>query len=118
MRLKHIGFSLLLVLGMANTFAGPAGYRGESFNAVRTYQMQGFTFDRGERRPMPQSDRETGRRDNRDQALPDSSGYGAQGEAAPPPDNMRKQGRLSPEERRALRRQIDEAGNDIYRPKR
>jgi len=29
-----------------------------------------------------------------------------------------RQGRLSPEERQALRRQIDEAGHDIYRPRR
>lgn len=30
----------------------------------------------------------------------------------------RRQGRLSPEERQALRRQIDEAGHDIYRTRR
>ena len=29
-----------------------------------------------------------------------------------------RQGRLSPEERQALRRQIDEAGHDIYRTRR
>jgi hypothetical protein len=29
-----------------------------------------------------------------------------------------RQGRLSPEERQALRRQIDEAGHDIYRSRR
>lgn len=30
----------------------------------------------------------------------------------------RQAGRLSPDERRALRRQIDEAGRDIYAPRR
>jgi hypothetical protein len=40
---------------------------------------------------------------------------------APPPDQAdgnRRQGRMSPEERRALRRQINEAGHDIYAPRR
>ena len=42
-------------------------------------------------------------------------------QAAPPeeklqahPEPGKKSGRMSPEERRALRRQIDEAGHDIY----
>lgn len=46
-------------------------------------------------------------------------------EVPPPPapqgDNRsepRKQGKMTPEERRALRRQINEAGQDIYVPKR
>jgi len=33
-------------------------------------------------------------------------------------DNNQRHGKLSPDERRELRRQIDEAGQDIYRPKR
>lgn len=47
------------------------------------------------------------------------AGYGdpgAEGEASP--DNARKGGRLSAEERRALRKQINDAGLDLYVPKR
>jgi hypothetical protein len=33
-------------------------------------------------------------------------------------DSSRRHGRLSPEERRDLRRQINEAGRDIYSPRR
>jgi hypothetical protein len=35
-----------------------------------------------------------------------------------PPDEGRRGGRMSPEERRELRRQIDEAGRNIYAPGR
>jgi hypothetical protein len=37
---------------------------------------------------------------------------------APPTDRSGKPGRLSPDERRALRQQINDAGRDIYRPGR
>ncbi|WP_034297486.1 hypothetical protein [Herbaspirillum sp. RV1423] len=42
------------------------------------------------------------------------------GRQGPPPDQEANQrrGKLSPDERRELRRQIDEAGQDIYRVKR
>jgi hypothetical protein len=33
-------------------------------------------------------------------------------------DQSRRSSRMSPDERRALRQQIDEAGRDIYRPRR
>ena len=33
-------------------------------------------------------------------------------------DSAQRRGRMSPDERRELRRQIDEAGQDIYRSKR
>ena len=33
-------------------------------------------------------------------------------------EDLRKKGRMSPEDRRALRRQINEAGQDIYTDKR
>lgn len=51
--------------------------------------------------------------------LPDGSGFAMQGEgSAAASDYSGRQGKLSPEERRALRRQIDEAGHDIYSPQR
>lgn len=52
-------------------------------------------------------------------AFPDGSGYGTQSDnSSASADNFRRSGRLTPEERRALRRQIDEVGHDIYAPKR
>lgn len=116
MRLGQFGISLVYLLGAANAFAGPWQSRGEGREAVRTFQVQNIAMDR-EPRPMPapnqqQVDRSRGRL----LGLPGSA-YGA------PPDNQtngsqdngRRPGRLSPEERRALRRQIDEAGHDIYK---
>lgn len=38
--------------------------------------------------------------------------------SAAPRDDQRSRGRLSPEERKQLRRDIDEAGRDIYRDRR
>ena len=50
----------------------------------------------------------------RELAVPQAPGYR-------PPDpgdsRMGRPGRLSPEERRALRQQIDEAGRNVYRPR-
>jgi hypothetical protein len=46
---------------------------------------------------------------------PDAGRQAAAGSGA---DNGQKHGKMSPEERRALRRQINEAGQDIYLPRR
>ncbi|HJV76420.1 MAG TPA: hypothetical protein VJ654_19530 [Noviherbaspirillum sp.] len=119
MRFIKNGIFFVVILGVANTFAGPVGYRSDGLNAIRTYQMQGFVFERGEQRSMPQAEREIDRhRNSRGAGRQDSSGYGSQDEAGSSADNGQKQGKLSPEARRALRRQIDEAGQDIYKPKR
>jgi hypothetical protein len=50
----------------------------------------------------------------------DSSGSGQNGDnsSQSSTDASKRQGKMSPEERRALRRQIDEAGHDIYKAKR
>jgi hypothetical protein len=51
--------------------------------------------------------------------LPDTSGYGGQMEGSSnASDYPRRQGRMTAEERRALRRQIDEVGHDLYAPRR
>jgi len=48
-----------------------------------------------------------------------ANGFGNGGGHPPPePDANQRRGKLSPDERRELRRQIDEAGQDIYRVKR
>jgi hypothetical protein len=64
-------------------------------------------------RPPPQE------RDQRD----DQRGYDDPRRAAPPQDKRdqqhesRRSGRMTPDERRDLRRQINEAGMDLYPPK-
>lgn len=116
MRLTLIGSSLLLVLSAANAFAEPGGQRRD---AVRAYQAQHITLERNERRneqpvqPQPDLPRSRGF------GLPDTSGYGAlENWSNPSFDGPSKQGRLTPEARRALRRQIGEVGHDIYTPER
>lgn len=116
MRPIFIGISFLLILGSAASSAQPGGYRRDGMNAVRAYQMQGFAFERsGPQRDERQAEAEHERRRSREA---DSSGYGAQGDGRAESDQTRKHGKLSPEERRALRRQIDEAGQDLYTRKR
>ena len=83
-------FLLLSSIGMASVFAEPAQDRGE--NRGRT--------ERG----VNPADQERNARNTQD-------GKNTQDEAA------RKPPRLSPEERKALRQQINEAGHDIYHPK-
>jgi len=49
-----------------------------------------------------------------------AGGFGSGSRPGPPPDQDagQRRGKLSADERRELRRQIDEAGQDIYRAKR
>lgn len=113
MRLTHFGFFLLLVSGTANVFAGPGGFgraeRGFLQNAVLERSLQGVEQP-GQRQPEPRGGRQV--------VLPETSGYTAQGDSgSSSQDNARRQGRMSPEDRRTLRRQIDEVGHDIYAPK-
>jgi hypothetical protein len=112
-----IGFLFLLTLSSANVYAEPAGrWREEQRVAGNDYQLQGVAFDRGREGEQP---RQIPPRRPRVFDLPDTSGYGAQDDNGQGvPDNYRKQGKLSSEEKRALRRQIDEVGHDLYLPKR
>lgn len=118
MRLGQICVSLLLILGSANVFAEPGQNRHGGRDPVRAFQVQNVTLDRDQRGAPPaaqQAERSRGR-------LLGLPGSGDSGQNDNPSnssaDNERRQGRLSPEERRALRRQIDEVGHDIYSPKR
>ena len=83
-------FLLLSPIGMATVFADPAPDRGE-------YR------GRSERGGNP-ADQERNAR-------------GSQEARNTQDDGGRKPSRLSPEERKALRQQINEAGHDIYHPK-
>jgi hypothetical protein len=124
---KQTFVASMLILSMVDVFAQGAA------NHSRTVQHYGtaaffYTQKSGTekiepgmdqmQRDTPQRDQE--RRRSRDAGLPDSSGSGdpADNQANAASDANRRQGKLSVEERRALRRQIDEAGHDIYAPKR
>ena len=107
----------MLTLGAAIAYSDPGNGRNAR-EAVRAYQIQGVTLERSMPRDqfqgMPQERRKPS-------GMPESSGYGSVGDAqsnSQQAENTRRQGRMTPEERRALRRQIDEAGHDIYSPKR
>lgn len=120
MRIRSIGFTLLLMIGVTNAFAEPGGGGRGSKDNVRTFYIQSATLDRNPPRGPQPGQAQDQPRHNRESGPPESSGYGAQREshANSSSDNARRQGRMSPEERRTLRRQIDEVGHDIYAPRR
>jgi hypothetical protein len=89
--LEKVCLSLLLITGAVT---GLTQQRDQDPRQARDERNQPAD-PRGQR---PEADR--GPRDGRNQA------------------EQPRQGRLSPEERQALRRQIDEAGHDIYRSRR
>ena len=107
------------MFGAASVLADPGYNRRDARDAVRAYHIQSVTLDRNvPREPVPSVPAE---RRKEGAGMPESSGYGSSGDAqsnSQQAENMRRQGRMTPEERRALRRQIDEAGHDIYSPKR
>lgn len=117
MRLTHLGFSLLLISNAANVLAAPGGHHSDEREFVRVSQLQSFALDRSAPVGMQQGQQQGEPHRARFIGLPETSGYSASGDSNSP-DNLRRQGKLSPEERRALRRQIDEAGHDLYSPKR
>lgn len=121
MRLLRLGSFVLLMFGLATASADPGGNLRDAREAVRAYHIQSVTLERS----MPREPQQAQQQERSRQVfgIPESSGYGAAGDAQSPQanqqaDNQRRQGRMTPEERRALRRQIDEVGHDIYHPKR
>jgi hypothetical protein len=114
---RQFGLFFLLLLGMADSFAGPDGpHRNELRGAV--FHTQNAALERGEvhrdqQIPMQGAD---GR--PREFGLAETNGFSAQAERdTNASDYPPRQGRMSVEERRALRRQIDEVGHDIYGPR-
>jgi hypothetical protein len=114
-KLKQITVFLFAISMLAQASAGTHGADGRSGDGFR---MQTAALDRNEQRndrmAQPMGERRRGEypgADSSGSSQPDHS-------AGSPNDSARRQGKMSPEERRALRRQIDEAGADIYRPKR
>lgn len=113
MRLTHFGFFLLLISGTANVLAGPG-----VFGRTERAYLQNAVLERNLQDPEPAGQRQQEPRRGRVVGLPETSGYTAQGDSgSSAQENARRQGRMSPEDRRTLRRQIDEVGHDIYVPK-
>lgn len=107
MAFKRISIALLLAAGVASAFANPDA-REE--RAVRQQQRAAQAGQRNAQRGAFEQQRQEERRR---EAAP------VQQNNAPnaTPNQVRKPGKLTPEERRALRQQINEAGQDIYAPK-
>jgi hypothetical protein len=119
MRIKH-GISLLLILSAASAAAEPAAYGRDARAEVRIIMLQSAAIERAEVREGSQAMSQERRR-NAEVVFPGSgNAFSAQGVEVVPPsaENSRRPGRLSPEERRTLRRQINEVGHDIYAPRR
>lgn len=111
----------MLCLGSGHAFAEPGGLaqHGER-SGLYAFRIQGVPVEQGmQGEEQPQSRPQEVRR-GRYVTVPDTSGYGALNDnGMNSADNSRRAaGRMSPEERRALRRQIDEAGHDLYTPNR
>lgn len=119
MRIKQIGFFLLLLTGTASVAAMPADGRGAR-ETVRAYYAQDISSDRNDARNRQAVPQPALPPRNREFNVPDSSGSGTQAgnQSGSSGEQGRRQGKMTPDERRALRRQIDEAGHDIYVPKR
>lgn len=110
------------MLGVASAHAGPGAFRRDGRDAVRAYHIQSVNLERtlpqeAPYQPQPEQ------RQRPASGMAESSGDGASGDGqsaqqAQQAESARRAGRMSPEERRRLRRQIDEVGHDIYAPKR
>ena len=128
--LKAISISLLWMAGLGSVCAEPA----REWRDTLRIERQQRSIERGQdglRRERSVERQDTQSREQY-QVAPDSRRRGgAQAPLEIPgphavdnrvfnvvPDEPRRPGRLTPEERRALRRQINEAGRDIYAPRR
>lgn len=113
MWLKQTVFFFLLILSMASSFGAPRAALQES-----DFRVRNVGLERDEARADQQLSQQGGASGSRTFGLPDTGGYGARIEGPSNiSDSPRRQGRMTPEERRALRRQIDEVGHDIYLPR-
>lgn len=121
MRLIRSCLILLLLCGTVASHAGPAGQRMDGW-AWSSFRLRSIAADRNDKPGEAPSPRAGEQRRDRYSAFPESSGSsgssGGQDNSAAADHARRPSRNMSPEERRALRRQIDEVGHDIYSPKR
>ncbi len=117
-----LGLAALLAVGMTGVFARPAhDWQGDAgarlerqLEWARASQARrGGEEGGGRGRGRDEGGGGGGREERQFRDGPQQQdGYWQQ------PDQGRRGGRMSPEERRELRRQIDEAGRNIYAPRR
>lgn len=109
----------MLGLGIGNAFAEQSDVGPGERSGLYAFRVQSAPVERGgQSMDLPRAQPPELRR-GKYVTLPDTSGYSALNDnGMASADNSRRGGRMSPEERRALRRQIDEAGHDLYTSKR
>jgi biopolymer transport protein ExbB/TolQ len=102
--LKRIGTMMLLASASVSTTA--------AFAQSRLYETSFMHVSQNDDRNRSNQDRRGNddRRQSADRANDNNANRNA--------EQSRRDPKLSPDERRALRRQIDEAGRDIYAPRR
>ena len=108
----NIFFTLTLAIASAGALAadGDGQWRGGNREDMRE-QRQILRQERD----RSGADQRVARELREPRLLPPGQQYAPQ---ETPPEGGRRNGRMSPEERRALRRQIDQASHDIYPPGR
>lgn len=111
MVLKNGALCFLLLAGMASALARPID-AGDAGVAMYATQFRQDRADRGGQQP-----RDRPNENRRGGAGPDYPAQPRDPAAYPGNQGAGHQGRMTPDERRALRRQIDEAGQDLYRRK-
>jgi hypothetical protein len=128
LRATAIGCACALVLGVPTAGAfereGRFGHdRGFAVQGDRSNERAMRRAERAQRwqqqREGPPTERNFERPvDRRDRALPQQPDVPQYRPPDPVPQGPGRPGRLTPDERRALRQQINEAGRDVYRPGR
>jgi len=109
MRIERIIVSFLLAGAAASAPAQPAGYRRGAHEPVSvSYLKEGGPQRMPQVAGQPLQFQERG--PGREFALPDTGGYDSEAGRG----EGRRPGRMSVEQRRILRQQIDEAGHDLY----
>lgn len=112
MRFEHIGLSLLLIFSTMHALADSTLPTDLYVDELQNASLESRRLD-----PMPeQSPLAPG--SARGFALPETGNYTAGLDGKPDSfiANTPRRGRLTPEARRALRQQINEARHDIYAP--
>lgn len=108
--LKKTSISILLIAGATSVFAAPG--HGRAFSGAGEPHFRNQVADRSGFQSERRMNSDSSRRSNGPGSQDGNRAQENQFDNAA--EQGRKPGRMSPEERRALRRQINEAGHDIY----
>jgi len=104
---------------MANLLAVPASRERKECKVEDSYHWQNVGLEFSMQDGEQAGQRQTNVRRSTYTDAPNTGSYSAPGDfGAGTQESFRRPGKLSPEERRALRQQINEAGHDLYLQKR